>query len=51
MIGEFNLRDIDWTNTCTHVSEDHIATQFLECVRDTYFFPTCQRANKNTGRE
>ena len=38
MIGDFNLRDIDWTNTYTHVSEEHIATHFLECVRDTYFF-------------
>ena len=38
VIGDFNLRDIDWTNTCTYVFEDHIATQFLECVRDTCFF-------------
>lgn len=38
VIGDFNFRDIDWTNICTHVSEEHIATQFLECVRDTYFF-------------
>ena len=38
VIGDFNFRDIDWTNVCTYVSEEHIASQFLECVRDTYFF-------------
>ena len=35
-MGDFNFREIDWNNEETSVGEDHIATIFLESVRDTY---------------
>ena len=37
LIGDFNFKDIDWCEMTTNVNEHHIASQFLECVRDTYF--------------
>ena len=37
LIGDFNLKDINWCEMTTQVNEAHIASQFLECVRDSYF--------------
>ena len=36
IMGDFNFREIDWNNEETSVGEDHLATIFLEPVRDTY---------------
>ena len=36
IMGDFNLREIDWNNEETSVGEDHLATIFLESVRNTY---------------
>ena len=38
LIGDFNIKEINWTDCSTNVGEDHIATRFLECVRDCYLF-------------
>ena len=35
-MGDFNLREIDWNNCTTTVGEDHVATIFLECIRDGF---------------
>ena len=36
IMGDLNFREIDWNNEETSVGEDHLATIFLESVRDTY---------------
>ena len=36
LMGDFNLREIDWNNCTTTVGEDHVATIFLECIRDGF---------------
>ena len=36
IMGDFNFREIDWNNEETSVGEDHLATIFLESVRDAY---------------
>ena len=36
IMGDVNFREIDWNNEETSVGEDHLATIFLESVRDTY---------------
>ena len=38
IMGDFNFREIDWNNKETSVGEDHLATIFLESVRDTYLY-------------
>ena len=37
ILGDFNFREIDWNNEETSVGKDHLATIFLESVRDTHF--------------
>ena len=38
VMGDFNFKEINWWEMNTTVSELHIASQFLECVRDSYLF-------------
>ena len=38
VMGDFNFKEINWCEMNTTVSEWHIASQFLECVRDSYLF-------------
>ena len=35
--GDFNFKEINWCEMTTNVNELHMASQFLEWVRDTYF--------------
>ena len=37
LIGELNFKEINWYAMTAQVNEAHIASQFLECVRDSYF--------------
>ena len=51
VMGDFNVRNIDWVNTCCLVQDlDDYSNKFLECMRDSYLFqhvtePTRQRGN------
>ena len=38
VMGDFNFKEINWWDMNTTVSELQIASQFLECVRDSYLF-------------
>ena len=38
LVGDFNLKEINWCEMTTNVSELHMASQFLEYSRNTYFF-------------
>ena len=37
-MGDFNFPEIDWESITTSVGEEHKATKFVECIRDTYWF-------------
>ena len=36
-MDDFNLKEINWENLTTSVAETHLASLFVECVRDSYF--------------
>ena len=38
IMGDFNLREINWSPGETSVGEEHIATLFLESIRDSYLY-------------
>ena len=38
IVGDFNIKEIDWTNMCTPENENHISTLVLECLRDCFLF-------------
>ena len=38
ILGDFNLRGINWVTETSNVNENHIDTKFLEAVRDNYLF-------------
>ena len=37
IMGDFNLKEINWEDMSTSVGETHLANLFVECVRDSYF--------------
>ena len=41
VMGDFNYRKINWTDSSTNVGENHCSSLFLECIRDTYL---CQHS-------
>ena len=45
VMGDFNYREINWTDSSTNVGENHVASLFLECIRDTYL---CQYVTEPT---
>ena len=52
IVGDFNMKEIDWTNETTPASENHISSLFLETVRDSFLFqqvskPTRMREHEN----
>ena len=38
ILGDFNIKEIDWNNMSSAENENHIATQFLECIKDCFLF-------------
>ncbi|MCG8047037.1 MAG: reverse transcriptase domain-containing protein [Candidatus Thiodiazotropha endolucinida] len=38
IMGDFNLRDINWDTLTTELGEHHMASRFVECIRDTFLF-------------
>ena len=38
IMGDFNLKEIDWNINNSRSTEVHIASQFLECVRDCFLY-------------
>lgn len=45
IMGDFNFPEIDWLDQSTSVSETHIASRFLENIRDCYLY---QHVHENT---
>ena len=39
-MGDFNIKEIDWkiNFSSTNMNETHFASQFLECVRDSFLY-------------
>ncbi|MEW8547283.1 MAG: reverse transcriptase domain-containing protein, partial [Candidatus Thiodiazotropha sp.] len=46
IMGDFNFKEIDWAQGETTVGEEHIATLFLEAIRDTYLFQHVREATR-----
>ena len=42
IMGDFNLRAINWIMNTSRTNETHFASQFLECVRDCFFLSACK---------
>ena len=38
LVGDFNLKTIEWVNQSTTKGEDHIEYKFIECIRDNYLY-------------
>ena len=45
IIGDFNFGEINWRINNSHTNENHIASQFLECIRDCFLY---QHVKENT---
>ena len=48
-VGDFNFREIDWENNNTNVGPEHLASQFLESVRDKYLYQHVKHATRYRG--
>lgn len=38
VVGDFNMRDIEWNTWTTIHSENHFESRFIECLRDNYIY-------------
>ena len=38
ILGDFNIKCIDWNNITSTENETHISTLFLECLRDSFLY-------------
>ena len=48
-VGDFNFKEIDWENNNTNVGPEHLASKFLESVRDTYVYQHVKQATRYRG--
>jgi hypothetical protein len=48
-VGDFNFKEIDWENNNTNVGPEHLASKFLESVRDTYLYQHVKQATRYRG--
>ena len=52
VMGDFNFREINWETVTTSVGETHIASLFVESVRDSYFVQHVTKPTRiRTGNE
>ena len=49
--GDFNFKEIDWGSQTTSTGEEHIATHFLEIVRDPYLIQHVKEATRHRGTD
>ena len=47
IMGDFNIRQINWETETSNDNENHLDTKFLEAVRDNFFVSTCKAHYKN----
>ena len=38
ILGDFNIKDINWVDITSYTNETHISTKFIECVRYCFLF-------------
>ena len=36
IVGDFNIKDINWVDMTSATDEAHISTKFIECIRDCF---------------
>jgi hypothetical protein len=44
-----HFKEIDWENNNTNVGPEHLASKFLESVRDTYLYQHVKQATRYMG--
>ena len=49
ILGDYNLRQINWETETSNVNENQLDTKFLEAVRDI-FVSACKAIYKNEGQ-
>ena len=38
IVGDFNIKDINWVDITSDAIETHTSTRFIECIRDCFLF-------------
>ena len=51
ILGEFNFRNINWTQWSTSMSEQSVEANFIEAVRDCYFFQHIAKPTRSRGTD
>ena len=46
IVGDFNLREKAWESETSNANENHISNQFLEAVRDNFFYQHVKEATR-----
>lgn len=48
-VGDFNFIEIYWENNNTNVDTEHLASKFLETIRDIYLYQHVKQATRYRG--
>ena len=51
IVGDLNFRDINWSSWTTHHNKESTEANFLETVRDCYFFQHIAKATRRRGTD
>ena len=51
IVGDFNFRNINWSNWSTTMSEQSAESKFIEAVRDCYFFQHMSKPTRHRGTD
>ena len=51
VVGDFNFRNINWSNWSTTLSEQSAEAKFIEAVRDCYFFQHMSEPTRHRGTD
>ena len=51
IVGDFNYRDINWTNWATPHGEDSKEHKFIETIKDCYYFQHVQEPTRRRGND
>ena len=51
VVGDFNIKHIDWENDSSATNENHMASVFLECVRDSFMIQHVREPTRYRNEE
>ena len=46
IVGDFNIKGINWIEHTSEANETHVSTRFIECIRNSFLFQHVQEPTR-----